>query len=91
MHTPNNNFLITLYDYQKKSLAKMIEIENNNNDVKINYEYIMKFDNKNILYDPVMNKYTNNNLYLNINTQGGILADDMGLGKTISMVALINE
>jgi len=91
IYNPNNDFLISLYDYQKKSLAKMIDIENNNINIKINYAYKLEFNDKQLLYDPVMNKCTNNELYFNIHTKGGILADEMGLGKTISMIALIHS
>jgi DNA repair protein RAD5 len=91
MYTPNNDFLVSLYDYQKKSLLKMINIENNNIDIKINYAYKLNFNDKHVLYDPVMNKCTNNELYFDVITNGGILADEMGLGKTISMIALIHS
>ena len=91
IYNPNSDFLISLYDYQKKSLSKMINIENNNIDIKINYAYKLTFNDKHILYDPVMNKCTNNELYFDVHTKGGILADEMGLGKTISMIALIHS
>ena len=83
-----DNFKLTLYDYQYKSLSKMIEIENNNNSI-IDYAYYIKFYDNNILYDPIFNQKIDNPIFFNIKTKGGILADEMGLGKTILSIALI--
>lgn len=84
------DFKINLYNYQNNSLIKMINIEKNINHMKINYEYNLIFNNKNILFDPVKNIKTNTELFFDIKTKGGILADEMGLGKTISMIALMH-
>lgn len=87
---PNQNFKVKLYDYQQKTLAKMLQIEKNQEDFTINYTYEFKFNKTNILFDPVANIKVNDNLKIKIKTKGGILADEMGLGKTISLIALIN-
>jgi len=86
--TVPNTFKLILYDYQKKSLAKMIELENNQIQ-KIQYSYNMLFHDLKIIFDPFTNKKINKELYLNVKTNGGILSDEMGLGKTITSIALI--
>lgn len=83
-----DNFKLILYDYQYKSLSKMIEIENNNNSI-IDYSFYIKINENNILFDPIFNQKINDPLFFNIKTKGGILADEMGLGKTILSIALI--
>jgi hypothetical protein len=49
IYNPNNDFLVSLYDYQKKSLGKMIDIENNNINMKINYAYKHNYLSKTII------------------------------------------
>ena len=87
--TPPKDFNIKLYDYQKKTLAKILQIEKNEKKYTVNYTCEINFKGTNILFDPISNSKVNNNMFFNITTQGGILADDMGLGKTISCIALI--
>lgn len=86
---PNNDFKIELYDYQLKSLSKMLLIENKQNEVNSNYTFEMSLNDYNILFDPVSNLVTSNNYKFKITTNGGILCDDMGLGKTITLISLI--
>jgi DNA repair protein RAD5 len=88
---PSKDFKIQLYDYQKKTLAKMLEIEKNNIDYNVEYTLNIEFNGTNILFDPISNSKVNNKMFFNIKTNGGILADDMGLGKTISCIALITS
>jgi len=80
-----SNFKIDLYNYQKKSLQKMLDIENNKYDNKIQYTTTIN----NIIYEPIKNKSVNKHQYINIKSSGGILADEMGLGKTITTIGLI--
>ena len=88
-----SNFTVTLYDYQKKSVAKMIDIENANTIRQLNYKYTLDFNNLKITYDPYLKKYLSNddngNYEIPVKSKGGILADEMGLGKTITSLALI--
>ena len=86
---PPTNFKLKLYDYQKRSLAKMIEIENNATDYKINYGFKLEFEGIELLYDPVFNRISDDDFEFKIKTNGGVLSDDMGLGKTITSIALI--
>ena len=86
---PPKNFKVQLYEYQQRTLAKMLSIEKNQGLQTINYNYTVKFGSNDILFDPVTNSKTNKSLKFNIKTCGGILADEMGLGKTISSIALI--
>jgi SNF2 family DNA or RNA helicase len=44
-----------------------------------------------INYDPIFNKYIDNDEYISIKTKGGLLSDEMGLGKTVTSIALITE
>ena len=89
--TPSNNFKVKLYNYQQRTLAKMIEIENNQINSTINYTFNINFHGKEILFDPISNSQTDTQLKFNIKTTGGVLSDEMGLGKTISSIALITE
>jgi SNF2 family DNA or RNA helicase len=86
---PPKDFKINLYDYQKRTLAKMLQIEKNQTDFTIDYTYPINFAGTDILFDPVSNFKTNNQYKFKIKTTGGVLADEMGLGKTISCIALI--
>ena len=90
-YNPSSDFKLNLYDYQKKSLAKMMEIENNNYNYNINYTFNIDFKDSMIYYDPITNMKINNDIFFNIKLQGGILADEMGLGKTITSIALITS
>ena len=86
---PPSEFKVNLYYYQKKTLAKMLQIENNNNDFIINYSLNVNFKDVDILLNPVFAVKVDNECTFNIRTNGGILSDEMGLGKTISCIALI--
>ena len=80
---------ISLYDYQKKTIAKMIDIEKNQNNYDIEYTYKLKFDNIEVIFDPISNTCVNKEYFFKIKTKGGMLSDEMGLGKTISTIGLI--
>ena len=83
-----DNFLITLFDYQKASINKMLEIENERANYTISYTCPINFKNINILFDPIMMAKNSKEHYFTIKSKGGILADEMGLGKTITSLAL---
>jgi DNA repair protein RAD5 len=87
---PLSSFKVRLYDYQKKSLSKMIDMENNNKMIKIEYSKEINFHDNYILFDPIKHAKTNDKKYFNITIKGGVLADEMGLGKTITSLALIS-
>ena len=89
LYEPNILCKIKLYDYQKKTLYKMIDIENSNIINKINYIANLKLYDNNIKFDPITNIIEPIDKYLTIISKGGILADEMGLGKTITSLALI--
>jgi len=85
------NLDLKLYSYQKKSLSKMIEMEQNIINFEIEYTKTINFRNLiNINYDPIKNAISSKKKLFKIVTNGGILADEMGLGKTITTVALIS-
>jgi len=86
---PPPDFKIELYNYQQKSLSKMLQIENKQNNMTCDYTNTISIYDDNILFDPVSNVVTHNKHKFNIMTNGGILCDEMGLGKTISLIALI--
>jgi SNF2 family DNA or RNA helicase len=88
---PSSDFKIKLYDYQKRSLGKMIKMENNNLDYELEYTLELDFHNNNILFDPIKNKKTDLKKYFKLNTSGGVLSDEMGLGKTITSISLIDS
>ena len=85
----NKDFKIKLFDYQKKSILKMIDIENNNiKQTQRTFE--LEIGDVNLIWDPMNNMIVNKNEYINISTKGGILADSMGLGKTVTMTGLMH-
>jgi SWI/SNF-related matrix-associated actin-dependent regulator of chromatin subfamily A3 len=83
------NFNVKLYDYQKKSLAKMIKMEKGETNFKVKYTTTINTINRQIIFDPITNKKVDDDKYLQIKTRGGVLSDEMGLGKTITSIALI--
>ena len=86
------NFKVKLFEYQKKSIAKMLAIEKKTMYLECSYNYMMPFGEVNINYNPSQGKHdTENECKLTIKTKGGILADDMGLGKTAQLIALLTE
>jgi DNA repair protein RAD5 len=92
MYNPPSSFKIKLYDYQKKSLQKMINIENKLVKYSVEYTLLMNFkDIQDINYDPITSTVSNIHRYFDIKIKGGILADDMGLGKTITTLSLITS
>jgi SNF2 family DNA or RNA helicase len=84
-------FQLKLYEYQEKTLAKMIQIENNTTNFSVNYTYPIEFGGNNIIYDPIASCRVSDHLQFKIKTSGGVLSDEMGLGKTISSIALISS
>ena len=86
---PPSDFKINLYDYQQRTLAKMLQMERNQTNFTVNYTFNINFKGVDLLFDPVSNCRVNKELTFKINTTGGILSDEMGLGKTISSIALI--
>jgi SNF2 family DNA or RNA helicase len=86
------NFKIKLFDYQKKSLKKMIEMETNTIEHDIKYSILINYNNLiNVKYDPIQNIISDKERTFKIKSRGGILADDMGLGKTITTLALVSS
>ena len=89
---PPPSFKIQLYDYQKKSLRKMIDIEKELINFKIEYTIPINFEDIQMInFDPIKNIKSDKSRYFHIKTRGGILADDMGLGKTITTLSLITS
>ena len=86
---PPNNFKVNLYDYQQRTLAKMIQIEKNQTDFSVDYTFNINFHGVDIIFDPISNLKVDKKHKFKIKTTGGILSDEMGLGKTISSIALI--
>ena len=80
---------LELYNYQNKSLAKMLSMENKNDNIMSDYTYDININQDKVLFDPVSNIVTENKNKFKITTSGGVLCDEMGLGKTISLIALI--
>ena len=72
-----------LYEYQKKNIQKMLNIENDN-------LVLSPYIECNVLGKKEMVCVSDNNDLIEITTKGGVLADEMGLGKTISMLGLIH-
>jgi SNF2 family DNA or RNA helicase len=85
----NNSFSIKLFEYQKKSIMRMIEIENN-----INMDFIrsnkLEINDKNIIWDPHYDTIIEKDAITKVTSNGGILSDTMGLGKTITTIGLMH-
>jgi SNF2 family DNA or RNA helicase len=86
---PPKDFKMNLYDYQQRTLAKMLQIEKNQTDFTVNYTFNVNFKGTDILFDPVSNSRVSKDMKFKVKTTGGVLSDEMGLGKTISSIALI--
>ena len=86
---PPKDFKMNLYDYQQRTLAKMLQMERNQTDFTVNYTFNVNFKGTDILFDPVSNSRVSKDMKFKIKTTGGVLSDEMGLGKTISSIALI--
>lgn len=84
-----SNFKIKLFDYQKKSIMKMIDIENKKIN-STNRTFDLEFGDCSIIWDPFNNTIVDKHTQLFIESNGGILADSMGLGKTVTMVGLMH-
>mgnify|MGYP006084006277 CR=1 FL=1 len=91
LYNLSENFKINLFDYQRKSLNKMINIENGENILEIPQSISINFHDTSMFYDQVKGCIVKNETNSTINSRGGILADEMGLGKTITTLALISE
>lgn len=77
-----------LFEYQKKSISKMIDLESNKIDYDFSPIVVLDFCGYKINYDPIINKINKKSSF-SFTTNGGILADEMGLGKTITSLSLI--
>lgn len=83
------NLKVKLYDYQKKSLSKMLKMEKGATTFKVKYTVPIKMWDVEYIYDPISNRRILEDKFLTIKTRGGVLSDEMGLGKTITSIALI--
>jgi SNF2 family DNA or RNA helicase len=83
------NFKVNLFEYQKKSIAKMLAIEKGEANLICNYNYNIPFGEVNINFNPYKGTADDSECKIIIKTKGGILADDMGLGKTITSLAVV--
>ena len=84
------NFKVKLYDYQKRSISRMLKIEKNTTKYRIKYTKKIHLCDKDYIYDPILNRYLNEDKYLQVTSRGGVLSDEMGLGKTITTIGLIS-
>ena len=89
MHDPPYSFSVKLYDYQKRTLYKMLQIENQNTSYTIDYLSQIKIVDKIVNFDPIKGIMTDEKLIFKVKSNGGILADEMGLGKTITVLSLV--
>ena len=82
-------FKIQLFDYQKKSVAKMLAIERGEINFEIDYNFVFSFGEVDINYNPVAGKHCDDECKIKLKTKGGILADEMGLGKTLTSLTVV--
>ncbi len=85
----NNNFNIKLFDYQKRAIMRMIEIENNVN-MEFERTFNININNNDIYWDPHIDSVVDNKKNTKVISRGGILSDMMGLGKTITAIGLMH-
>ena len=85
------NFKVELFEYQKKSISKMLSIERKQIELEANYNHIFDFGEVSINFNPNISNNEDNSKEskLTIKCNGGILSDEMGLGKTITSLALV--
>lgn len=86
---PPANFKLTLHEYQKKSLAKMLLIEREKYNFNLDFYFPIMIDDVEIIFDPIKCCIGNNFSQLKVSSNGGVLSDEMGLGKTITTISLI--
>ena len=80
-------FKIKLFDYQKKSIQKMANIEQGIYS-NVQRTFDIELGDVNLIWDPFYNKIVSEHKYCKIKSKGAILADSMGLGKTLTMIGL---
>ena len=73
------NFKVNLFEYQKKSIAKMLAIEKGEANLICDYNYNIPFGEVNINFNPYKGTADYSECKIIIKTKGCILADDMGL------------
>jgi len=84
------SFKVDLFEYQKKSVAKMLAIEKGTINLECNYNYKIPFGEVDINYNPNKGCHDDeSDCKLILKTKGGILADEMGLGKTITSLTVV--
>ena len=84
------SFKVDLFDYQKKSVAKMLAIEKGTIDLECNYNIKVPFGEVDINYNPNKGCHDETSeCKFKIKTKGGVLADEMGLGKTITSLTVV--
>ncbi len=88
-HKSKSDFNVKLFDYQKKAILRMIEIEDGVH-MSFDRNTHIELDNLNVLWDPHYQKVVENPSICHVTTRGGILADTMGLGKTITTIGLMH-
>ena len=84
-----DKFNIKLFDYQKRTIMRMMEIEKGTN-IDFDANYNIQLGEHNILWDPYNEVITDSETKCIVRSKGGILADTMGLGKTITTIGLIH-
>ena len=78
-----------LYNYQKKTINWLCNIEKKDYKYYVNEEnYDNEINMGNIFYDPINKKFKFNFDKLLLNFTGGALIDEVGLGKTIECIRL---
>jgi len=76
-----------LYDYQKDSIQRMINLELNPIKIKLSNDKIIKLSNG-IIYNYTANKFIKEDDINDYLIKGGVLTDDVGVGKTIQILCL---
>ncbi|KAI9366006.1 SNF2 family N-terminal domain-containing protein [Zopfochytrium polystomum] len=87
---PSHGFLLTLRDYQRRSLNWMEKIESGDESLYYAPNYATFDDNRqyvNVLTDHVISRVD----MAGITMRGGIIADKPGVGKTITTLALMHQ
>ena len=85
-----NNIKFNLYDYQKRSVSKMLAIEKGEYNMLIDAMFYKKYnsddmDEVEVKFNPFLGIIDNQSkCEIKLESKGGILADEMGLGKTIT-------
>ena len=77
---------VRLFNYQRRTIKWMLDIENSNNDLEYSINDMIRFNK--YYYDAIHRQLYEINKLKYISFKGALLADEVGLGKTYQSICL---